>query len=753
MLNARRLFRSVSTFGRQLSLPERKYGMFRKIVSLLAALVLAAGTAGTAAAEGDRKELRFTVAGAETLWAEGTDGGTAAEAARKKGLANPVTAEDLSAAGARIDREDGIVFMIRDFGVPRMARTAEEAAETAWSLVKTLGGDEGAELELVNRMDIGETGVWFFHEVRGGEPVYGRMLKIIRNAEGRVDTVVSSLGFPEETDESLGVQEDPLGQKVLEAEAPEIPDFSKMIRGEWSCQAEIRPGESAEITVPVMQDPDTGLWYLADPGRKIALGDFRKMVLEGQADCLLSSPQCGGWDPADALVFYRIIQCRDFFARKGWEGPDGLGTPVLLLNNLCLLTGESMENACYLGMLQEKWQAFAYSGEAGFGKCLDVLAHEYTHAVTETSVGAGLYKDDYGAINEAISDIVGNLCEMMLGETKDTGWNVGENLGSAFRSMGDPHAHHQPEYVWDEFYAPKALYPNDVNDRGGVHVNSSILNYTASRLCLDAGMTPEEALDFWWTVALAMGSRTDYCQMAELLDWALRETGLEKYSGALRALVGKTRMTLRERPDAVPDGQMLVELDLPDTEAMKDHGWLLAGIQLQPGEALASLLDLLAAAPDGEGSLLGLLEQADGEEPAAAGAWGSSGLTAFQERIGRIFLLHSTWRAAEGEPLAMIVRRGLPTLYVLMNIDLNTTDLRGMAILAGSEWTDLGSFAAGPGEGNEPDGETAGKIAESLLSLGMSLLFPESAERQALPAAGLDRIELTAVPEAEAPAA
>ena len=47
------------------------------------------------------------------------------------------------------------------------------------------------------------------------------------------------------------------------------------------------------------------------------------------------------------------------------------------------------------------------------GPWLDVIAHEFTHCVTETAMGANLYRDDYGAINEAMSDILGNLCEAL----------------------------------------------------------------------------------------------------------------------------------------------------------------------------------------------------------------------------------------------------------------------------------------------------------------------------------------------------
>ena len=45
------------------------------------------------------------------------------------------------------------------------------------------------------------------------------------------------------------------------------------------------------------------------------------------------------------------------------------------------------------------------------------------------------YLNDCGAINEAVSDIQGELCEMMYGDT-DASWELGENSSEkAFRSM------------------------------------------------------------------------------------------------------------------------------------------------------------------------------------------------------------------------------------------------------------------------------------------------------------------------------
>ncbi len=724
--------------------------MFRKLLSILAALVLSTAAAGAYAAEGQLAETRFDVTGADKLWqdAEQSAGRAMeeiAEAARIRGLAGSLTEADLLSSGARILREDGMIYMIRSIRGLRTVRTAEEAAETAFSLVRLLGGDEAMELALYARLGIGETTVYGFCQIRGEEALYGRTLKIITGADGDVNTVISSLAFPEETDESLGVEEDLLAQMTMDAETPEIPDFEHMVRGEWRCSTEALTGKPGTVTVPVMQDPGTGRWYLGDPERKIAVGNFRRMVLDGQKDCLLSSSENGGWDPADVLTYYQILQCRDYYARKGLNGPDGEGTPILLLTNLCLVTGESMENACYIGMLGQAWQTFAYSRDVNFGKCLDILAHEYAHCLTDASAPGGLYKDDYGAINEAISDILGNICEMQLGETEDTEWYMGENLGSPFRAMSNPHKYNQPEYVWDQYYAPGALHPNDINDRGGVHTNSSILNYAASRLCLDGGMTLDEALDFWLAVDLGLSPRTDYYQMANLMEWALETTGLEKYQDRLRELTGRTRMTLTGRPDTVPEGQMRVELTLPDTKVMKDSGWVLTAIQVRVRKALDLVLDLIGndSEEDGAPGFGDLIDMLTAEDTGGS-EWSSPENVQLINRFNEIFSISSAWVSREGEPLTMILERGKPTLYLLTNTGLNTMETRSLAFLIGNEWVDMSQLASDSPD--EDDGAQAFAVMGSLARIGLELLLPDDTELKVLPGAGLESIALPALP-------
>lgn len=67
--------------------------------------------------------------------------------------------------------------------------------------------------------------------------------------------------------------------------------------------------------------------------------------------------------------------------------------------------------------------------------CPGCSAHEWTHAVTQYTAGLKYY-DEYGALNEAISDIFGAFI--------DKNWLVGEDIwifkseAPAMRNMADP---------------------------------------------------------------------------------------------------------------------------------------------------------------------------------------------------------------------------------------------------------------------------------------------------------------------------
>ena len=105
---------------------------------------------------------------------------------------------------------------------------------------------------------------------------------------------------------------------------------------------------------------------------------------------------------------------------------------------------------------------------------LDVVAHELTHAVTDTESDL-IYANESGALNEAMSDIFGAAIEAARdGAVSGNTWKIGEECwtpsipGDALRYMNDPALAGDYDY-WPTRYT-------GTSDNGGVHWNSGIAN-------------------------------------------------------------------------------------------------------------------------------------------------------------------------------------------------------------------------------------------------------------------------------------
>ncbi|WP_409290382.1 M4 family metallopeptidase [Peribacillus sp. SCS-37] len=106
---------------------------------------------------------------------------------------------------------------------------------------------------------------------------------------------------------------------------------------------------------------------------------------------------------------------------------------------------------------------------------LDVVAHELTHAVTSTESNL-VYRNESGALNEAISDVFGTVVEYKYQASKFD-YNIGEDIytpgvsGDALRSMSNPAAYGDPDHYSKRY--------TGTQDNGGVHTNSGIINKAA----------------------------------------------------------------------------------------------------------------------------------------------------------------------------------------------------------------------------------------------------------------------------------
>ena len=348
--------------------------------------------------------------------------------------------------------------------------------------------------------------------------------------------------------------------------------FEFMEPVEYTGYVDLSDGTEKEITVNVMRDTRTGMYYLGNIEHRIVVADCWEFLYNHGNVKLVYSPDNREWDQVSLLSLYNYCRAYDFYKAIGWQG-DGEDTPIIVLKDFCDKDQQPMNNACYAGKFYG-WQTFLSSSANDFAQCLDVIGHEFTHCVTNSVMTYNAYVNDFGAINEAMSDIQGNICEMLAGDTEDTVWTIAEHSTTGMRVMSDPHKGRQPSYTWDLYYQPHVKDPTEANDRGGVHTNSSLLSSVAWQLC-EGGMTLEDARAYWFAVDCAMVPGTDFVQLKDLLPWALKITGLEKHQAVLTAALENTKLGETEMPDTLAENRALVKLDLPDTEIFNNGRWLM----------------------------------------------------------------------------------------------------------------------------------------------------------------------------------
>ena len=341
-------------------------------------------------------------------------------------------------------------------------------------------------------------------------------------------------------------------------------DFDKFTQDTWKGTVTLHDGTNKEISVPVLVDPESKEMIMADAKRKILCVDYATYNKEEKL-----SPRTGDgttFDNTELLAYESFIRVWDYYDSIGWTAPDGEGTPTLLLMDYVDENGERQDEAYYTGK-KNGFQTFTFNRLNPDGENLDVIAHEFTHCVTSTTMLTNIYLNDMGAINEGMSDVLGNLIQMIVENKPDEAWLMGAGSGKerTLRNMKDPHEHEQPEYTWDIYYTPHVAEGTDLNDMGGAHINSSLLNKLSYRLD-QAGMSPKDQFALWLSVALTMTPHTDYPQMAEMLPWVLADLGYSDHADALKTAIEEAKLTVTEDPGTMPKGSGLVSLDYPSAE-------------------------------------------------------------------------------------------------------------------------------------------------------------------------------------------
>ncbi len=152
---------------------------------------------------------------------------------------------------------------------------------------------------------------------------------------------------------------------------------------------------------------------------------------------------------------------------------------------------------------------------------LDVVAHEMTHGVTESSANL-VYANQPGALNESMSDVLGVLVQTYDKYNVKNGgqwsfnssdWVVGDEVytpntpGDALRSLANPTLYNQPAHMTNY----KNLPNTQAGDWGGVHTNSGIPNKAAFLVAQSIGC--EKAANIYYrALTVYFNSNTNFSQ-------------------------------------------------------------------------------------------------------------------------------------------------------------------------------------------------------------------------------------------------
>jgi len=205
--------------------------------------------------------------------------------------------------------------------------------------------------------------------------------------------------------------------------------------------------------------------------------------------------------------------------------------------------GNSFDNAFWNG------QQMVYGDGDGqlfdrFTKCLDVVAHELTHGVTQFTAQLE-YQDQPGALNESMSDVFGTMVKQYIlkQDVTQADWLIGAGLlipkagtnRTALRSMKAPGtAYDDPELGKDPQPAKMSNYYTGGGDNGGVHINSGIPNHAFYLAATAIGGNSWEVTGKIWYEALTtrLQSQSQFADAAA----ATREIAQKHSPAAFKAV-------------------------------------------------------------------------------------------------------------------------------------------------------------------------------------------------------------------------
>lgn len=223
-----------------------------------------------------------------------------------------------------------------------------------------------------------------------------------------------------------------------------------------------------------------GTYYLYDEKRirpyNHYTADYRSVTIPGDADNYWDRDGSAVSAHANIGLVYDFYY--SFFNRNGIDNHN-LDTIVFVHNNKykdnAFWNGQSL-NFCVPGSQKARNEA-----------ALDVVCHEYTHAVTSYTSNL-YYAFESGALNESLSDIIGTTAEFYWHPQGNglykADWYIGEDAYPSYkragcRNLANPNANSQlgDSRYPDPCHLSQKYEVNYSFDNGGVHLNMTIYSH------------------------------------------------------------------------------------------------------------------------------------------------------------------------------------------------------------------------------------------------------------------------------------
>ncbi len=245
-----------------------------------------------------------------------------------------------------------------------------------------------------------------------------------------------------------------------------------------------------------------------------------------------------GWNTGAISAHANTAEVYDYYLDVlGRTSFDGSGAPVIV----SILYNPGRPNGGYQNAFWDpSINQFAFGDGGHLEASVDVIGHEYTHAVITYVVGGptgGVSVMDHGesgALNEALADIMGTLIENDSGADR---WLVGEDseLG-AIRNLADPTSISTSLGPHRATYATR--YQGTLDD-GGEHVNSTIFSHAAYLMMTDpatAGISNDTWAEVFYRALFRLSAGSVFSDGRAAVQSAAQSVGL---TAAQQAAIGK----------------------------------------------------------------------------------------------------------------------------------------------------------------------------------------------------------------------